>query len=253
MKNFYKKIFVGLAAGAIIVTGSTMLLDTANAASQSNRQRPVVTQEMPPRFNLKNEAQKLAVSCNVNAEDIVNYCNNGGYFRDAREAAYISKLSGKTFDEVISAKTNANNWQQVAKQFGVSQEQLQNEHRNAQAERIAQLGDINAAAAMQLLQEGYDVRDIEIAAKLAVASGKDVHTVIDMKKVNNRWADVAKELGVDTAVVRPSNAQKPNNDRHHGHNRPHHEQQWVDPDEELDPGFGYPPIDCPRREDCPNN
>ena len=32
MKNFYKKIFVGLAAGAIIVTGSTMLLDTANAA-----------------------------------------------------------------------------------------------------------------------------------------------------------------------------------------------------------------------------
>ena len=52
MKNFYKKIFVGLAAGAIIVTGSTMLLDTANAASSSNRPRPVVTQEQPPRYDI---------------------------------------------------------------------------------------------------------------------------------------------------------------------------------------------------------
>ena len=65
MKNFYKKIFVGLAAGAIIVTGSTMLLDTANAASSSNRPRPVVTQDQPPRYDINTMAKELADNCNV--------------------------------------------------------------------------------------------------------------------------------------------------------------------------------------------
>ena len=108
---------------------------------------------------------------------------------------------------------------------------------------------------MQLLQEGYTSRDIGIAAELADASGKDIHAVIDMKKINNRWADVAKELGVDFSTIVP---QRPGSDRgigygkHHGHNRPHHGQGWNNPDEELDPGFTYPPNDCPRREDCPN-
>ena len=79
---------------------------------------------------------------------------------------------------------------------------------------------------------------------------------MDMKKINNRWADVAKELGVDFSTIVP---QRPGGDRgigygrHHGHNRPHHGQGWNNPDEELDPGFTYPPNDCPRRGDCPNN
>lgn len=255
MKNSYKKIFVGLAAGAIIATGSAMLLDTANAAAQTNRTRPVVTQEQPPRFNLNEMAQKLATDCNVNAEEIVSYCNNGGYFREACEAAHIAKLSGRSFNDVVNAKTNANNWQQVAEQFGVTREELQNERRSMMANQIAAGSNINAAAAMQLLQEGYDSRDIEIAARLAAASGKDVHAVMEMKKVNNRWSDVAKELGVDASVIRP---QRPNgNDgmsygRHHGHRNPHHDQSWIDPNEELDPGFGYPPNDCPARENCPN-
>lgn len=245
MKASYKKIFVGLAAGAIIATGSAMLLDTADAASQSNRQRPVVTQEMPPRFNLNTEAQNLATECNVSADDIVSYCNNGGYFHDACDAAHIAKLSGKSFNDVVNAKTNANNWQQVAAQFGVTQEELQNERRSMLASRIAADSKVNSAAVMQLLQEGYDSRDIEIASKLASASGKDLHAVMDMKKLNNRWSDVAKELGVDESLARPQRPGGAPNDnfgRHHGHhNRPHHDQQWIDPDEELDPGFGYPP------------
>lgn len=251
MKNSYKKIFVGLAAGAIIATGSAMLLDTASAAAQ----RPVVTQEQPSRFSLNDMAQKLAADCNVNAEDIVSYCNNGGYFRDACEAAHIAKLSGKSFNDVVNAKTNANNWQQVAEQFGVTREELQNEHRSMMAARIAADSSINSAAAMQLLQEGYDRRDIEIAARLAAASGKDVHAVMGMKKVNNRWSDVAKELGVDASVIRPQRSDRDdgmNYGRHHGHKNKHHDQSWIDPNEELDPGFGYPPRDCPARENCPN-
>lgn len=246
MKNSYKKIFVGLAAGAIIATGSAMLLDTAHAAAQ----RPVVTQDMP-RFSLNDAAQKLAAECNVNAADIVGYCNNGGYFRDASEAAHIAKLSGKSFNDVVNAKTNANNWQQVAEQFGVTMEDLQNERRSMMAARIAADSSINSAAAMQLLQEGYDRRDIEIAARLSAASGKDVHAVMDMKKINNRWTDVAKELGVDASVVKPNRPDRDNGmnyGKHHGHKNKHHDQPWIDPNEELDPGFGYPPKDCPARE-----
>ena len=40
--------------------------------------------------------------------------------------------------------------------------------------------------------------------KLAKLSNKDIQTVLDMKKINNRWGDVAEQLGVDRSALRPN-------------------------------------------------
>ena len=37
----------------------------------------------------------------------------------------------------------------------------------------------------------------ELRKALAKASGKDIQDVLDRKRINNRWHDVARELGVD--------------------------------------------------------
>ena len=221
MKFFNKKkVFVGIAAVAMIAGGSAMLLDldTVHAAQQGQTtQRTANRQQRPPRFNLNDMAAKLADKCNISADEIISYCNNGGDFRDAQQAARLAKLSGKSFKDVVAAKTDDNRWEQVAESLGVTRDQMKADMDSDLADRIAERGNITASVAMQLLQEGYDVRDIDRAAVLAKASGKDVHDVLSMKKTNNRWSDVAKELGVDESTLqqdRPERAQ--GNRGHHG-------------------------------------
>lgn len=71
------------------------------------------------------------------------------------------------------------------------------------AKMMARKGDVDESTALKLLKNGYHPRDIEVAATLAKESGKDIQKVLDMKKINNRWEDVAKSLGVDESKVRP--------------------------------------------------
>jgi hypothetical protein len=71
------------------------------------------------------------------------------------------------------------------------------------ADRMAKRGDIDKAKALALLNNGYRAQDISMAAKIAKLSGKDLQAVLDMKKINNRWSDIAKKLGVDASKLRP--------------------------------------------------
>ena len=67
-----------------------------------------------------------------------------------------------------------------------------------------------------------------MAAVLAKESGKDVQAVLDMKKINNRWSDVADQLGVDKSKLRPEGA-------------PHHMGDSFQPGSMGGPQGGPPP------------
>ena len=54
-----------------------------------------------------------------------------------------------------------------------------------------------------LLKDGYNHRDIDIAGKIAKASGKNIKTVLAKREINNTWADVAKSFGVDLKKIMP--------------------------------------------------
>ena len=58
--------------------------------------------------------------------------------------------------------------------------------------------------ALKLLNDGYNPRDIRIASRLANVTGKDTKSVLNMKKINNRWQDVAEKLNVNWNDVRPT-------------------------------------------------
>ncbi len=113
----------------------------------------------------------------------------------------IAKVSGKSFDEVMALKTDDKNWRDIGESLGVTREKVEEVRQSMTAQHLSQDGDIDESKALSLLKKGYEPRDIECAAALAKASGKDIQSVLDRKKINNRWGDVAKELGVDANVL----------------------------------------------------
>ena len=100
-------------------------------------------------------------------------------------------------------KTKDRRWPDIGKELGVKPEQVRALLNDMTADRMAKHGNIDKNRALSLLNEGYQARDIEMAAKLAKLSGKDIKTVLGMKKINNRWGDVAQQLGVDKSALRP--------------------------------------------------
>lgn len=83
------------------------------------------------------------------------------------------------------------------------EQEQQEQHYSFVAKHIAQRGHVEEAVALQLLQEGYHGRDIDHAAIIAKAAGKDIRDVLSLKKINNRWKDVAADLGIKLEDVRP--------------------------------------------------
>lgn len=202
MGKMNKKVFAGILAGMMVMAGSAMMLAPAQAADQTvNVQNQQERPPQPPRFSLNDAAARLAKDCNVNADQVVKYCNNGGDFRDACFAAQLAKLSGKSFNDVVNAKTDSNNWGDVATSVGVTREMLDADRRSFEAKRISESGNITEDAALKLLNDGYNGMDIDIAGRIAKAANKDVKDVLEMKKLNNSWRDVAAELNVDEKEI----------------------------------------------------
>jgi hypothetical protein len=96
------------------------------------------------------------------------------------------------------------NLPEITKELGIKPEQIRAQMNELSAERIAQRGNIDKDQALSLLNKGYRPMDVSVAAKLAKLSNKDIQTVLDMKKINNRWGDVAEQLGVDRSALRPN-------------------------------------------------
>ena len=93
------------------------------------------------------------------------------------------------------------------------------------AERISKFAKIDKTKAKELIDKGYHHRDITMAAYLAEKSGKTINAVLQMKKINNRWHDVAKFLNVEfnpprdrANFARPDRPERP--DRPFKPNRP---------------------------------
>lgn len=100
-------------------------------------------------------------------------------------------------------KTDDKHWPEVGKALGVTREQISAQMNEMTATRMAERGNVDKDTALKLLNNGYQPRDIGMAGKLAKISGKDIQAVLDMKKINNHWGDVAEQLGVDREQLRP--------------------------------------------------
>lgn len=201
MQRKNHKMLAGLLAGAVLLAGGVGLyhVQATPAAAQT---QTLQGREQRPQPDMDKVAAYMAKTFGVDEDEIRQALRDHSDFRDVGYAAMLARISGKPFQDVLAMKTESNHWRDVREQLGVTPKQEHEMHDAMMAEHISSNVGIDQGTAQALLANGYHSHDIEAAALLARESGKSVQNVLDRKKINNRWADVAKELGVDVQTLR---------------------------------------------------
>lgn len=205
MKKTSKKIIIGIAAGLVLTAGGIGY--AAQNAGAGNQPPHHMGREMAKPGHMKMEPEKaakfMAKQFGIDENELLSALNENRDFRDIGHAAMLSKVSGKSFSEVLAMKQDGKGWQDVEKNLGVTREQIHSTMKNMMTDGIATEGKLERATVEKLMGEGYNPLDIMSAGKLANASGKDLQSILGMKKINNHWKDVAKALGVDDKILKP--------------------------------------------------
>ena len=199
-----KQLLAGFITGAVLITGGLM---SVHAAPKSDANQSTVQTEksrgfhqgkfgrMNREFNREEVAKNIAARYGISESEIQAAFENNVHPHDIDRAALLAKISGKSFSEVLSMKSD---WRDVESKLGITQDQIRDAEMQMFIADLATDTGASEKTIKSLLDEGYDPHDIEIAGYLAKESNKDIKKVLSMRKINNHWSDVAKELGVKT-------------------------------------------------------
>jgi len=205
------------AASPFIVQASE--IEKPAMCQQQNFQKHQITPEQI--------AQHISDTFGMDKATILEYNQKGMNFKDIGRAAFLASASGKSFDEIISHKTADNNWKDVATTMGITKEEIRAARQNMIANRLTKNTGLDKQVSLDLLQQGYHAKDIGIANELAKNTNKPINEILSLKKINNRWSDVATTLGVDKETFKNDlkNLGQGFGFRHKGHSGPHFENK----------------------------
>ena len=195
MSNFKKNLIAGLLSGALILTGGQAFA----AHHQTPHGHSQAWQEETAQ-NIDGWAKYFSENYGVDAAQVEKAMKDGTHIEDIRQAAMLSKLSGKSFSDVLAMKVG---WRQVAEKLGVTREQIKNFRTQERATQLATQANSDVKTVEALIKDGYDPHDIVIAGRIAKESNKNIKSVLDKRKINNTWDDVAKSFGVDMKKIMP--------------------------------------------------
>lgn len=198
-----KKNLLVLSAGAMLCAG-IMNPFIANASPEDG------FEDGPnPAFRIGQQqiepdkiAENFSTMCGVDKKEVIAYMNEGVRFKDISMGAFVAKASGQSLKKVMDVKMENPDWRGVTKALGVSEEKMKETHNEIVSTMFEDNLDIPKETSLSLLQKGYQSRDIAIANAFANDTKKSIADVLDMKKVNNRWEDVATSLGINEETFR---------------------------------------------------
>ena len=213
MNAMKKKMLTGILAGAVLLGGGLGTMSAQAETPEGHRMPPppMAGQKMPGQhpkveMNADEAAKHVAETFGVEQSEVKKAIEDKEDFRDIGQAAMYAKITGKSFKDVLALHKDQKDWREIGKSLGVTHAQIREAMLEMRAMHIGQKGLLAQDKALALLKNGYQSKDIMMAAVLAKESGKDVQAVLDMKKINNRWSDVADQLGVDKSKLRPEGA-----------------------------------------------
>lgn len=217
-----RKIVVGLVAGLVLTAGGFGVLSAQSQDKAAVPPRYCLTQGerqdgQPPKVSTDEVAQHIAASFGVDEKQVKSALDDKRDFRDIGQAAMLAKISGKSFADVLALKTDDKDWRTIEESLGVTREKVRQLRIEMTAKDLSRDGVIDEEGALKLLKDGYEPWDISCASILAEAAGKDIQSVLDLKKINNRWGNVADQLGVDRKELKKFHGPGPHGMRnHHG-------------------------------------
>ena len=203
-----KKTIMALAAGGVLfgasffgATGEAQEQGGAYGGSPTGQHR--MGQE-PWRMNDEDAAKRAAEMFGVDEAEVAAYlAENPRAFRDIFPCSMLARTSGHSFSEVMAIYGEQGDWRAVGESLGVTREMIHETMGELMAARLADdKTNLTPEEAQALLREGYHPRDVRAAGILGKAANKSARDILAMKKINNGWDDVAKELGLDAKVLR---------------------------------------------------
>lgn len=197
MRLVSKKSVIALALGALLLVGAAAPL-FAQAAQGDQAQPAKAHHQIDPA----KVATRVADTYGIDQTTVLARLNNGAKPKDVNAAAFLAKASGKSFDEIMDLKKSDNTWKDVTKSLGVTREQMKATRQSMAADRLSAKLDLDRATVADLLGQGYKARDIGMAGLLAQNTDKPIASVLDQKKINNTWRDVAENLGVSNDTLK---------------------------------------------------
>lgn len=195
-KVLTKKAIVLALAGTFIVTGIGITQLPQSTALAATHQFKEDRQQQAPYFNPEVMAQNIQDCFGIDKQVILDYNKQGWKMHDLNSAALIAYASEKPISDILSAKTMSNNWRDVSESFGVTTEKRYAVMQTIMSNKMAKKLDVSSDTISSFLSQGYHPRDIVMAVTLSKHTDKSIIDVINMKKINNRWSDVAASLGI---------------------------------------------------------
>ena len=213
MKRSTRKNMVGITLGVLIVGGSIGSLAHAHEPASHNMTPPAQGQmdSVHAKVQMSPEeiAKHLSEMFNVSETEVKQAIDAKKDLFDIGQAAMFSKISGKSFNDVMAMRDSGKTWEQIGDALNIMEDDVQRELDKIEIMHITMRGDVDEKTANALYEEGYAPRDIDAAGIIAKASGKDVREVLERKTMKNSWKDVAKAFGVDPALVKPERPDGP--------------------------------------------
>ncbi|MBR3499528.1 MAG: hypothetical protein IKO05_11110 [Selenomonadaceae bacterium] len=194
--NFKKKLLVGLLSGAMILSCGAV-----NAAEPEMPEDDVWQEEEAAHRG--GWANYFSEKYGVSSAQIEQALKSGAHPSDIHHAAVLAKLSGKNFSDVLAMKVD---WFQVADKLGVTREQVGEFLMQERTEFFAKRAGIELKTFQALLKDGYHPHDIAVAGAIAKAANKNIKSVLEKRRINNTWEDVAKSFGVNFNDLIPRDA-----------------------------------------------
>ena len=202
MRSERKKVLIGMVVGVLLLGGG--VYGYVHAVDQVRAEAEAWQGQPPPMMQVDPEkaAKHIAAAFGIDESEVRAAIEAKRDFRDIGHAAMLAKISGKSFKDVLALKRDGKDWREVDGELHITREQIRGVMMEIEARHLAVRSNISEGKALALLRDGYRSFDVFEAAEIANASGKDIQSVLDRKKINNHWADVARGFGVDPALLR---------------------------------------------------
>ena len=202
-KKFWAAMAIGgVLLGAGIFGGAAQAQPMGDQGGYGMGQRQMG--QGPWRMSDEEVSAKAAEMFGVDKAEVSAYlAENPRAFRDVFPCAMLARTSGHSFAEVMALYGEQGDWRAVGDSLGVTREMIHETMGEIMAARLADdKTNLTKEEARSLLREGYNPRDVRAAGILGKAANKSAVDILAMKRINNGWDDVAKELGLDASVLR---------------------------------------------------
>lgn len=132
----------------------------------------------------------------VDTEELTGWLKGGLHYKDLRRLGIYAYTTGLPMREVVAMSRLYGKDESLRKALGLTESAIREGMISFQADRLWKRMDIPREDTIRFMHMGFGMHQINTAALLSRKSGKSTYDIMLMRRKDNKWIDVAKELGL---------------------------------------------------------